>query len=328
MQRSELERILKNFSNCNIAILGDVMLDEFCWGKVDRISPEAPVPVVQVKEETWRPGGAANVATNVVSMGAKAHIFGIIGDDGSGRRLTEELQNHNIGTEGLIVDSGRRTSVKTRILGQSQQMLRVDREFTEPIDYQRQKNILNLMLDMSDKLDGVIVSDYAKGVIVEDLFKEVVTNFKQKGKFVAVDPRQKNFPFYKRQTIITPNVKETQEALGRFIETEADIMKAGIDLLKQTSSDAILITRSEKGMSLFEKGKEPVTIPTMAINVFDVTGAGDTVIGTFSLGLAAGCNMVEAAQVANLAAGVVVGIVGTATATQEQVLAHFDKGKF
>ena len=141
MQRKELEKILNGFTGRSIAILGDVMLDEFCWGKVDRISPEAPVPVVQVKMETWRQGGAANVASNVVAMGAKAHIFGIVGDDGSGRRLSEELQHHGIGTEGLIIDSGRRTSVKTRILGQNQQMLRVDREHTEPIDYERQKAI-------------------------------------------------------------------------------------------------------------------------------------------------------------------------------------------
>lgn len=326
MQRNELEKILTSFSGRSIAVLGDVMLDEFCWGKVDRISPEAPVPVVQVKKETWRPGGAANVATNLVAMGAKAHIFGIIGDDGSGRRLTETLQDEGIKTDGLIVDSGRRTSVKTRIIGQNQQMLRVDREHTEPIDYQCQKSILTVMLDMIDELDGVIVSDYAKGVIVEDLFKELVTKFRQKGKFISVDPRQKNFPFYKKQTIITPNVKEAQEALGgRILESEEDILKGGADLLKQTGSDAILITRSEKGMTLFERNKEPLTIPTKAIKVFDVTGAGDTVISTFSLGLAAGCTMPQAAEVANLAAGVVVGIVGTAAATQEQVLTHFDR---
>lgn len=327
MQRNELEKILNSFTGRSIAILGDVMLDEFCWGKVARISPEAPVPVVQVKKETWRPGGAANVASNVVAMGAKAHIFGIVGDDGSGRRLSEELQASGISTEGLIVDSGRRTSVKTRILGQNQQMLRVDRENTEPIDYERQKAILTVMLDMIDDLDGVIVSDYAKGVIVEDLFKEVVTRFRAKNKFIAVDPRQKNFPFYKKQTIITPNVKEAQEALGRLLETDEDIMKGGVDLLKKTNSDAILITRSEKGMSLFEKGKPPITIPTRAIKVFDVTGAGDTVISTFSLGLAAGCTMQEAAEISNLAAGVVVGIVGTAAATQQQVLEHFDRSK-
>ena len=291
MQRSELEKILEGFSRCSLAVLGDVMLDEFCWGKVDRISPEAPVPIVQVKTETWRPGGAANVASNLVTLGAKAHIFGIIGDDGAGRRLTEELQKEKIGTAGLIIDSGRRTSVKTRILGQNQQMIRVDRENTEAIDYQRQKDILGVLLDMADELDGVIVSDYAKGVIVEDLFKEVVARFRKLGKFIAVDPKLKNFPIYRKPTIITPNTKEAESALGRVFESEADVMKGGVDLQKQTGADSILITRSEHGMSLFEKGKEPVTIPTRALQVFDVTGAGDTVISTFSLGLASGCSM-------------------------------------
>ncbi|WP_273526292.1 D-glycero-beta-D-manno-heptose-7-phosphate kinase [Pseudomonas sp.] len=328
MQRSELEKILEGFSRCSLAVLGDVMLDEFCWGKVDRISPEAPVPIVQVKTETWRPGGAANVASNLVTLGAKAHIFGIIGDDGAGRRLTEELQKEKIGTAGLIIDSGRRTSVKTRILGQNQQMIRVDRENTEAIDYQRQKDILGVLLDMADELDGVIVSDYAKGVIVEDLFKEVVARFRKLGKFIAVDPKLKNFPIYRKPTIITPNTKEAESALGRVFESEADVMKGGGDLLKQTGADSILITRSEHGMSLFEKGKEPVTIPTRALQVFDVTGAGDTVISTFSLGLASGCSMPVAAEVANLAAGVVVGIVGTAAASREQVLEHYDRSHF
>lgn len=324
MQRNELEKILARFSNCSLAVLGDVMLDEFCWGKVDRISPEAPVPIVQVKTETWRPGGAANVASNLVALGAKAHIFGIIGDDGAGRRLTEELQKEKIGTGGLIVDSGRRTSVKTRILGQNQQMIRVDRESTECIDYERQKLILKVMLDMADELDGVIISDYAKGVVVEDLFKEVIKRFRDLGKFIAVDPKLKNFPMYKKPTIITPNTKEAESTLGRSFANEADVLQGGIDLLKNTGSDAILITRSEQGMSLFEKGKEPLTIPTRAIKVFDVTGAGDTVIGTFSLALASGCPMPQAAEIANLAAGVVVGIVGTAAASRPQVLDHYD----
>ncbi|HNX75466.1 MAG TPA: D-glycero-beta-D-manno-heptose-7-phosphate kinase [Candidatus Rifleibacterium sp.] len=328
MQRSELEKILAGFSRCSLAVLGDVMLDEFCWGKVDRISPEAPVPIVQVKTETWRPGGAANVASNLTALGARAHIFGLVGDDGAGRRLTEELQKDKIGTAGLIIDSGRRTSVKTRILGQNQQMIRVDRENTDAIDYQRQKDLLSVLLDMTDELDGVIVSDYAKGVIVDDLFKEVVSRFRKLGKFIAVDPKLKNFPIYKKPTIITPNTKEAEAALGRVFESEADVMKGGVDLQKATGADAILITRSEQGMSLFEKGHEPITIPTRAIKVFDVTGAGDTVISTFSLGLASGCNMRSAAEVANLAAGVVVGIVGTAAASREQVLEHYDSSRF
>lgn len=325
MQRSEIENILKRFKQANIAVLGDVMLDEFCWGKVDRISPEAPVPIVQVRQETWRPGGAANVAGNLVALGARAHLFGIIGDDGAGRRLSEELAKENIGTSGLIIDSGRRTSVKTRIISQKQQMIRIDRESTDQIDYARQKAITSALFDMADDLDGVIVSDYAKGVIVEGLLKEVIEKFKKMGKFVSIDPKLKNFPIYQKPTIITPNTKEAEQTLGRVFECDEDVLKGGQDLLKNTHADAILITRSEHGMSLFEKGQKPVTIPTRALDVYDVTGAGDTVIATFSLALAAGCPMVEAAEVANLAAGVVVGLVGTASASAEQILDHYDR---
>ena len=325
MKRNELKDIIARFKNCRLAVLGDVMLDEFYWGQVERISPEAPVPIVQIQKETWRPGGAANVASNLVALGADVDIFGIIGDDGAGRRLTESLNECKIRTDGLIIDSGRRTSVKTRILGQNQQMIRIDREKTDAIDYERQKLIMENLLKKSDELDGIIISDYAKGVVVEDLLKEIITRCKKKNKFIAIDPKLKNFGMYKRPTIITPNVKEAESALGRVFETDEDVIKGGIDLLKLTNSDSILITRSEHGMTLFEKGKAPITIPTQAIKVFDVTGAGDTVIATFSVALAAKCSMQTAAKVANLAAGVVVGIVGTATATPELILDHYDQ---
>jgi D-beta-D-heptose 7-phosphate kinase/D-beta-D-heptose 1-phosphate adenosyltransferase len=204
-------------------------------------------------------------------------------------------------------------------------MIRVDRENTEKIDYERQKAILNTLYSMADDLDGVIISDYAKGVVVEDLLNEVINKFKGMGKFVSIDPKLKNFGIYKKPTIITPNAQEAQSTLGRIFETDEDVMKGGEELLKITKSDAILITRSEQGMSLFEKGHKPVTIPTQALDVFDVTGAGDTVIATFSLALAAGCSKTRAAEIANLAAGVVVGLVGTAAATPAQVLDHYDR---
>ncbi|NLI79632.1 MAG: D-glycero-beta-D-manno-heptose-7-phosphate kinase [Candidatus Riflebacteria bacterium] len=325
LTRTRLKKLLTQFAGHRLAVLGDVMLDEFVWGRVDRISPEAPVPVVQVKKETWRAGGAANVASNLRSFGARAHIFGVIGDDGNGRKLAETLRAEGIDTAGLVTDSGRRTSVKTRILGQNQQMIRIDREATEAIDYERQKAILDHLTRLLPELDGVIVSDYAKGVVVGDLLTLVIERFKKAGKFVAVDPKLKNYPLYKKASIITPNTREAEAALGRVFENEADVLQGGADLLEQFRTDAVLITRGEHGMSLFEKGKKPITIPTQAIEVFDVTGAGDTVIATFSLALAGGCTMPEAAEIANLAAGVVVGIVGTATASADSVLAHFDR---
>jgi len=323
--RARLKSVLTKFSHIRLAVLGDVMLDEFVWGKVERISPEAPVPVVQIKRETWRPGGAANVASNLVALGAKADIFGIIGDDGAGRRLVESLQSEKIGTAGLIADSGRRTTVKTRVLGQNQQMLRIDREFTDPIDYRCQKDLSNTLWKIAPSLHGVIVSDYAKGVIVAELLSQIIERFRGSDKPVTIDPRPKNGPLYKGASIVTPNTREAEELLGRKFETEEDVLKGGTDLMRQLKLDAALITRGEHGMSLFERGKKPLTIPTRAREVFDVTGAGDTVIATFSLALAAGCPMAEAAEIANLAAGVVVGIVGTAVASPRLVLEHYDR---
>ncbi|MBI3038980.1 D-glycero-beta-D-manno-heptose-7-phosphate kinase [bacterium] len=323
--RERLKEVLSRFPKCELGVIGDIMLDEFLWGKVDRISPEAPVPIVQVKSETWRPGGAANVAFNLVALGAKTHIFGIVGNDGAGRKLRELLDAEKIQTQGLIIDSGRKTTVKTRIIGQNQQMIRIDRENTEPADFQGQKALGELIWKILPSIGGIVVSDYSKGVIVEDLLSQIIKKFKKKDKFVIIDPKLKNFPLYKGATIITPNTHEAELALGRIFESGEDVLKAGIDLLKQCHTDAILITRGEQGMSLFERGKHPITIPTRALKVFDVTGAGDTVIATFSLALQAGCTMPEAAEIANLAAGVVVGIVGTAVATPKSMLEHFDQ---
>ncbi|MBF0498624.1 MAG: D-glycero-beta-D-manno-heptose-7-phosphate kinase [Candidatus Riflebacteria bacterium] len=323
--RTRLQEVLQAFSGIDIAVLGDIMLDEFVWGKVDRISPEAPVPVVQIKKETVRPGGAANVASNIVALGAGAHIYGIVGNDESGRKLTQALAIEKIGTDGLIVDSSRCTTVKTRVIGQNQQMLRIDRESTEIADHGCVRKLTDALLNRMSHLSGVIVSDYAKGVVVGELLSFVIDRFKKAGKFVNIDPKLKNFSLYEGATIITPNTREAESALGRVFETDADVLIGGQDLLKKFRTDAILITRSEAGMSLFERGKPPMTSPTQALDVYDVTGAGDTVIASLSLAMAAGCSLPEAAEIANLAAGVVVGIVGTAVATPAMVLDHYDR---
>jgi len=325
MSRSRLKKILTRFPGCRLAVLGDVMLDEFLWGKVDRISPEAPVPIVQIKKETWRPGGAANVASNLQALGAEVDIWGVIGDDESGRKLCDSLHSEGIGVEGLIKDSGRQTTVKTRVIGQNQQMIRIDREYTDPVDYPRQKALLETLWKMLPDLSGIVVSDYAKGVVTADVLGPIIERFRNAGKFVVIDPKLKNFNLYKGSTLITPNTREAESILGRVFESDEDVLTGGADLLKQFKTDAVLITRGEQGMSLFRKGKQPMTIPTRALEVFDVTGAGDTVIATFSLALASGCDMPEAAEISNLAAGVVVGIVGTATVTPQAIQEHYDK---
>lgn len=325
ISRSRLQEVLQRFSSLELAVLGDVMLDEYLWGKVDRISPEAPVPIVQVKRETWRPGGAANVASNLVALGASVQIFGVIGNDGAGRRLSETLQKEKVGTDGLIVDSSRSTTVKTRVIGHNQQMIRIDRESVEGLEHRCGKALTEMILKRAGSFAGLVVSDYSKGVVVEEVLSLLIDRFRKAGKFVSVDPRPKNFPLYTGATIITPNTKEAEGALGRTFESETEVLLGGQELLKKYKTDSILVTRGEQGMTLFEKGKNPLTIPTRALEVFDVTGAGDTVIATFSLALAAGCTSPEAAEVANLAAGVTVGIVGAATASPQAILDHYDR---
>ena len=326
--RSRLQEILQRFSSLQLAVLGDVMLDEYLWGKVDRISPEAPVPVVQVKRESWRPGGAANVASNLVALGAAVQIFGVVGDDGAGRRLSETLNQERIGTEGMIIDSSRSTTVKTRVIGHNQQMIRIDRENTEGLDHRNGKALCDMILRRAGTFAGLVVSDYSKGVIVAEILSLLIERFRKAGKFVSVDPRPRNFPLYEGATIITPNTKEAESALGRTFESESEVIHGGQELLKKYKTDSLLITRGEHGMTLFEKGKNPLTIPTRALEVFDVTGAGDTVIAAYSLSLAAGATNPEAAEVANLAAGVTVGIVGAATASPQAILDHYDRVHF
>lgn len=325
LNRSRLQEILTAFPRFELVVLGDVMLDEFLWGKVDRISPEAPVPIVQIKKETSRPGGAANVAANIVALGAKAHIIGVVGDDGAGRKLRESLSAEKIETEGLVVDPNRRTTLKTRIIGQRQQMIRIDRESSEAISDSCCQSLKHQLDRLRPRVGGVVISDYAKGVLIREVIAHAINTYKSEKKFVSIDPKVKNYALYEGATVITPNNREAEMALGEEFSNEAEVLAGGTTLLSRFNTDAVLITRGEHGMSLFERDRKPITIPTRALDVFDVTGAGDTVIATFSLALAAGCGMHEAAEVANLAAGVVVGIVGTATATPDMVLDHYDR---
>lgn len=297
------------------------MLDEYVWGSVRRISPEAPVPVVAVTRDTRSLGGAANVARNVASLGARVTIAGFVGSDPAGREIAHLLQGEGIVMAGLVTDPSRPTTVKTRVIAHQQQVVRVDREKKEPPAERARRELRARVMEGIRNADGVLLSDYRKGVLSRDLVEGVVAAAKKEGIFVAVDPKQTDFTFYRGCTLITPNKSEAEAALGgRELLDDLDIWEGGKALLKKTGARAILITRGEDGMSLVERRRRSFFhIPAQGRQVFDVTGAGDTVIGTLATGMGVGAPLRDAALLANVAAGVVVGEVGTAPITVEKL---------
>ena len=314
------EEILKAFKGKKILVIGDFMLDEYIYGKVERISPEAPVPVVEAKEVTFRPGGAANVAANLAALGALPSLLGVIGKDTAGKRLRELLQNLGADTEYLFVDPERPTTRKTRIIAGAQQLLRVDWENADYVNGELSKKFNEVILSVYREFDAVIISDYGKGVVTEKLFE--ITGKIKKEIPVTLDPKEKNFDLYKNVTTMTPNIKETFNAVKVKPIEDKDAEKAGKKLIEKFKLDYAVVTRSEKGLSVV--GKDFVKhIPTRAKQVFDVTGAGDTVISVFTLAIASGATPEEAGEIANLAAGIVVGKLGTATVTVEEIKEAF-----
>ncbi len=307
--------IINNFKNATVLVVGDLIMDHFIWGKVRRISPEAPVPVVEVNSESLMLGGAANVVNNIHSLGGNVFVCGVVGKDDMGKALVHELRSKGIPSDGVIVEKNRPTSVKTRIIAHSQQVVRFDREKRDKIHPDTIKAIMDFMKEKINSIDAIVISDYAKGVISGDIVEEIVTLANGKGKPVAVDPKVSHFDCYKYVTIVTPNSDEASQASGVDIEDEASLLRAGEVLLNKLGSEAILITRGEHGMSLFENNGGITNIPTVAKEVYDVSGAGDTVIGAVALSIAAGASFKEAAVISNFAAGIVVGKVGTATVT-------------
>ncbi len=310
-------KVLKEFGKQRILVIGDLILDRYIWGKVDRISPEAPVPIVEVTKEDFLLGGASNVANNIRALGGSATIVGVIGNDRAGDVLTNLLDKQGIRCQG-VVRCSRNTIVKTRIIAHNQQVVRFDREDKERLDGKISKEILEYIRGVLPDHNAVIISDYKKGVVSSELIGEILKNAKPSHIFVSVDPKVSHFRFYKGVSLITPNLVEASLASGIEIKDEKSLISAGKTLLKKLSCDAVLITRGEQGMSLFEK--EKVThIPTVTKDVYDVTGAGDTVIAAFTLAHAAGASLKNAAVIANHAAGIVVGKVGTAVATPDQL---------
>lgn len=314
-------KILKKFEKKKILVIGDLILDRYIWGKVNRISPEAPVPVVEVTDENFLLGGASNVANNIVALGGHATIVGVAGNDRAGDVLINMLEEKGIQCGGIFRCS-RPTTVKTRVIAHNQQVVRFDREDKAKVEGKSFKGLLDYISKVMSSHDAVIISDYKKGVVSSELVRDIVKFSKKEKVFVSVDPKVSHFHCYKNVSLITPNVMEASAASGIEIKDEKSLISAGRALLRKVSCDAVLITRGEYGMSLFEKDRV-VHIPTVARHVYDVTGAGDTVISAFTIAYVAGANMEEAAIIANHAAGIVVGEVGTAVPTPEKLIRSF-----
>jgi len=315
---NKIINFLEKFKEQHILVIGDIMLDKYIFGNVERISPEAPVQIVNVRKENYVPGGAANTANNISSLGAKASLIGIVGKDNANQILMKELDKRNINCQGIVTDDKKPTIQKIRVLGQNQQLLRIDYEIKEYVTKETEDKIIDYIKTKISEINAIIISDYIKGIVTKSLFERITDLTNKNNKIIIVDPKPKHKEFYKNVTLITPNHKEACEMLNQEINNNEDLKEIGIQLLKDLNTN-ILITRGEKGMCLFEKDENITHIPTAAKEVYDVSGAGDTVIATITLALASGATPKEAAIVANHAAGIVVGKLGTATATIEEI---------
>jgi D-glycero-beta-D-manno-heptose-7-phosphate kinase len=321
LTRSRAQRLLAAMEGRRVLVVGDVMLDEFLWGRVARISPEAPVPVVEITSQTFRLGGAANVAGNVRSLGGRAVVAGVVGRDAAGDRLRDALVLGGVEDALVLDDHGRPTTHKTRIIAHHQQVVRADREEPGEIGAALADAVGDALRHSARGVGAIILSDYQKGVVTSRLMKKVLEAARREGVPLLVDPKVRHFALYRGAAVVTPNQMEAEQATGVRIRDSAGLHEAGRKILKTLRCRAVLITRGEQGMALFEQEKDPVEIPTTAQQVFDVTGAGDTVIASLALALAAGAALPDAAMLANYAAGVVVGKIGTATVSPEEVLA-------
>jgi D-glycero-beta-D-manno-heptose-7-phosphate kinase len=286
------------------------MLDRYYWGTVARISPEAPVPVVEVESESTRLGGAANVANNIASLGGTPFLVGVIGQDDSGRMLKSTVAENGFPGDGILVDPSRPTTVKTRVIAHHQHVVRVDREVKNDIGEDVQSKILDVLKRNSSSLDAIIIEDYNKGVVVKELIRELIDFSRRNRIIMTVDPKFNNFFEYKHVTVFKPNRKETEEALGVRLDDQGSVERAGRTLVERLEAENVLLTLGEKGMTLVEGNGQTTHVPTAARKVADVSGAGDTVISTLTMSLAAGATIREASMLANVAGGIVCGEVG------------------
>jgi D-glycero-beta-D-manno-heptose-7-phosphate kinase len=327
---TRVRQILSAASQSRVLVIGDVMLDQFIWGSVARISPEAPVPIVDFQHESFMPGGAANVARNLTALEVQTELFGVMGEDPAAVQLKRLLQEQKIGCAGVLAHSARATSLKTRIVAHKQQVVRIDRETRAGLDPQQMKGLLSKFASQVKRADAVIIGDYGKGVITQPLLDEIKKLCRSHGVWLSLDPKPVHNLNLNGLSLITPNRKEAFELANLPDATRNDNPLADINLmlmaerlLREIRPVVLLITLGEQGMLLCQRDQKPIHIPTVAQEVFDVSGAGDTVIATFTLAIAAGASPLEAAVVANHAAGIVVGKIGTATVTPAQLRGSF-----
>ena len=315
--------LVTNLRNHKVLVVGDLMIDEYIWGGVTRVSPEAPVPIVGVTNETLRLGGGGNVANNILSLGGKVEVCGVLGDDQMGRWIKSDLTAKGIGVRGIITSSGRPTTVKTRVIAHDQQVVRVDKEVTTPLDRTDEEVILGSAESFLGECGCIVVSDYAKGVITPTLMHRLTEMAKKYSVPIAVDPKISQFSIYKGVTVLTPNLFEAAAGAGLVIDSMEALVEAGHRIVEKLGCEHLIITRGDQGMTLFSGKKKFSHIEAHSRRVYDVTGAGDTVISTLSLALASGLSMEESAYLANVAAGVVVGEVGTVPISSEQMHLQF-----
>jgi D-beta-D-heptose 7-phosphate kinase/D-beta-D-heptose 1-phosphate adenosyltransferase len=324
LTKQRAEEILYSIRNRTVVVLGDVMLDEFVWGDVTRISPEAPVPVVDIRRESVHLGGAANVLANLISLGAKGAVIGAVGNDTAGERLRSSLREICPQADDyLVVDDSRPSTTKTRIIAHNQLVVRADREMRTPVNGKIEAQIISHLKEALHDAHAFVVSDYDKGVVTPKILFEILT-FAYERVPVLIDPKIRNFNFYHPATLITPNHHEALRMSSLEEDSDSGLQQAAKVIRGKLHCDSVLITRGDRGMMLIEGDSRPVYVETSAREVYDVTGAGDTVIAALASGLAAGASMLEAATLANHAAGIVVGKIGTATASADELISTFD----
>lgn len=331
LNAKRVRNLLKAAKACRVLVVGDVMLDQFIWGNVGRISPEAPVPVVEFERESFMPGGAANAARNLTALQIKTELFGTIGHDDAAKKLKELLTEQNIGCTGLIPHAARATSLKTRIVAHKQQVVRIDRETRDGLDARVMARLFEVFKKQLDRADAVIICDYGKGVVTQALLNEVKSLCRLHGVWLSLDPKPHPLNLA-GLSLVTPNRKEAFELAQLPDDTrdpnplaDKNLMQVADRLMNELRPVILLITLGELGMLLCQRDQRPFHIPTVAREVYDVSGAGDTVIATFTLAIAAGASPLEAAIISNHAAGIVVGKIGTATVAPDELIGSFKR---